>query len=440
MSLQLSAKYLILILSAWAILTGCSTPRHSRTSKNPAKQFYHSHLTEKNFTGLAVYDPKANRFLFKYQAGHTFTPASNTKLLTFYTGLNAIGDSIPGLEYCISNDTLYFGGTGDPTFLNPAFKDQPVFDFLKESSGPLAYFDNLNKDERFGPGWAWDDYLYDFSPEKATFPIYGNVVHFRLTGHPDSCEINPGFFASRITISGDSLSKKHGVSRPENENTFAVTLPEKDTAVNLSVPFKYSENLMLDLLGDTLHRPVIHIKNKPRCKTRILFSRPADSVFRQMLLVSDNFIAEQILLMGSYLLFDTLNSQKMIHYAREHYLPELDSGSVWVDGSGLSRYNQFSPEDMVYVLKKLYEKVPKERLFRLMPHGKEVSLVKSSGTGPYLIAKTGSMSYVYNLSGFLRTKKNKILIFSFMNNNFTFPVKVVKSEMAGVLKSFGEAH
>jgi len=50
------------------------------------------------------------------------------------------------------------------------------------------------------------------------------------------------------------------------------------------------------------------------------------------------------------------------------------------------------------------------------------------------------MSYVYNLSGFLKTKKNKILIFSFMNNNFTFPVKIIKDEMTEILKSIGEAY
>ncbi len=420
----------------------CTTQRQGGQSKSPSKQFYRSGLHEKNFTGFIVYDPAKDKDLFEYQSERYFTPASNTKLMTFYTGLHALGDSIPGLEYCILNDTLYFGGTGDPTLLHPAFQQQPVFEFLQSSPYILAYYSNPFKDERFGPGWSWDDYPFYFSPEKAVFPVYGNVVHIHLSDSLHITEINPAFFAGQTIIRQDSLVNRANVMRTENENTFIITYPGNGKEYEDEIPFRYSEMLMLQLLEDTLKRDIVYVKNKPLCKTGILYSQPADSVFRQMLLVSDNFIAEQILLMGSFTLSDTLNSTAMIRFAREHYLPGLDSGSRWVDGSGLSRYNQFTPRDMVLVLKKLYEELPRQRLFSLLPHGDEVKLTENvpGKNGDYLIAKTGSMSYVYNLSGYLKTKSGKILIFSFMNNNFTRSPTIIKREMAKVLEAFREKY
>jgi D-alanyl-D-alanine carboxypeptidase/D-alanyl-D-alanine-endopeptidase (penicillin-binding protein 4) len=230
--------------------------------------------------------------------------------------------------------------------------------------------------------------------------------------------------------------EKTKITRLENENEFGITYPEQNEGIDDEIPFKYSETLMLQLLQDTLERDIIYIKKKPECETRIFHSQPADSVFRRMLLVSDNFIAEQILLMGAYNLFDTLNSNKMIDFARENWLPELDNGSRWKDGSGLSRYNQFSPNDMIVVLSKLFRTISTQRLFELMPHGNELKFSGNEDDDAYLIAKTGSMSYVYNLSGFMKTRSGKILIFSFMNNNFTISTDIIQGEMARVLEAF----
>jgi len=420
----------------------CSTYKHTNTSSKPSKLLINSDLLKESFTGLVVYDPEKHENLIEYNDNHYFTPASNTKLMTFYTGLQVFKDSIPGIEYCLSGDTLYFGGTGDPTFLNRSFPNQPVFDRLKTSPHHLAYFHNIFEDKKFGPGWSWDDYPYYYSPEKAVFPIYGNVVHIKSSTVLGNHKISPAFFMDSITFSRDSLLDGIESSRLENDNIFSITYPEHTQEIDEEIPFRYSEKLLIRLLEDTLKRNIAFIKNKPHCKTRIMYSQPIDTVFRQMLLVSDNLIAEQILLMGSYTLFDTLNSTKMIGHIRQNHLPELDTGSRWVDGSGLSRYNQFTPSDMVMVLSKLYRELPTKKLFSLMPHGTDISIFEnlSDEDNPSLIAKTGSMSYVYNLSGFLLTHSGKVLIFSFMNNNFTVSNKMIKKEMIKILKAYRDKY
>jgi D-alanyl-D-alanine carboxypeptidase/D-alanyl-D-alanine-endopeptidase (penicillin-binding protein 4) len=52
---------------------------------------------------------------------------------------------------------------------------------------------------------------------------------------------------------------------------------------------------------------------------------------------------------------------------------------------------------------------------------------------PFVFAKTGSLSGVYNQSGYLITKSGRILIFSFMNNNFVGSATKVRVKMSEIV-------
>jgi D-alanyl-D-alanine carboxypeptidase/D-alanyl-D-alanine-endopeptidase (penicillin-binding protein 4) len=51
----------------------------------------------------------------------------------------------------------------------------------------------------------------------------------------------------------------------------------------------------------------------------------------------------------------------------------------------------------------------------------------------YVYAKTGTLSNKHCLSGYLRTKSGRLLIFSFMHNNYVGSSTPVKEEMEKVL-------
>src|SRR5690606_38712938 len=112
------------------------------------------------------------------------------------------------------------------------------------------------------------------------------------------------------------------------------------------------------------------------------------------------------------------------------------------DGSGLSRYNLFTPRTMVALLEKIYEKVPQDRLFNILPTGGTSGTLRNmfKGQEAFVHAKTGSLTNVYCLSGYLITKKGKLLYFSFMNNSFVRPTSEVRTEVARVLTGLHEKY
>ncbi|WP_339916276.1 D-alanyl-D-alanine carboxypeptidase [Yeosuana marina] len=412
--MTLYRKSLVLIVLMFS-LYGC---RSSYISKNITKKIETS-FYDNQFTGLLVYNPATKDTVFKHNADRYFTPASNTKIFTLYTALQFLPKDIPAFKYHIEQDTITIEGTGNPAFLHPFFNDSTALKMASHYQKVNLICDNL-LDDKFGPGWAWEDYDTYFSPERTSFPMYGNVLTIT---NQDSLQSTPSVLKNHII---DSIAKKY---RSYNKNTFFYNLKEKDT---VEVPMVIDTTLISKLWNDILPGKVSisNFSGKPLEHTA--YSIPSDTLYKRMLLVSDNFLAEQMLIMASSTLSDTLSSKRMRDYVLDNQLKDLKQQPRWVDGSGLSRYNLFTPTSFVQVLEKLYHDIPQERLFNLFPVGGESGTLKkyySGGDKPYIHAKSGTVGNNYSLSGYLVTNSGKTLIFSFMNNHYRKPTDEVKKHM-----------
>ncbi|MDN5216345.1 D-alanyl-D-alanine carboxypeptidase [Fulvivirgaceae bacterium BMA12] len=403
-------------------------------SKALHKQFRQSPVFDKYFMGFSLYDPGSGTVIHEINSDKYFTPASNTKLFTFYASVKYLGDSIQALKYVNKGDSLIFWGTGDPSFLHPDLhQNEKVFNFLKNQSGVLVFSGQNYFNQRFGPGWAWDDYPYYYSVETASFPVYGNTVRFSAAPF-NTLRVSPEVFTDSVQHKSANHSPRPRIIRAEHSNRFYFhphQLP-RDTTV---IPLKYSMPTLIHLLQDTLGRHVSHqsLPIDPASKT--LYSIPADSVYKIMLQESDNFLAEQLLLLVGAAINDSLHTSKTITYLQDSLLSNLPDKPIWVDGSGLSRYNLFTPRTMVKLLENIYQSVPEDRLFQLMPAGGVNGTIASwyEGEKPYIFAKTGTLSNNHCLSGYLITASGKRLIFSFMHNNYPFGSSVTKKAMAPIL-------
>jgi len=256
-------------------------------------------------------------------------------------------------------------------------------------------------------------------------PIHGNILRLQATG--DTLLATPAIFR-------DSLRPaRHPFARAQQKNLF-YRLPEAGDT--LDIPLLTSPELERRLWAAALGRPVMAARRPGQAPMQVLHGIAADTLYRKMMTESDNFMAEQLMLLVASTLGDTLSFARARDHVLEQWLADLPQPPRWVDGSGLSRYNQVSPASMVFLLRKMHEEVPETRLFALMAQGGRPGTLRTwhrDPTGPYLFGKTGSLSGVQNLSGYLKTRSGKTLVFSFMNNHFTGSSRPVKARMERIL-------
>lgn len=397
----------------------------SAQKKELIDQHLNSDFYSTQFTGFYLYDPITNEELYNYNGNKFFIPASNTKIFTLYTAMKMLNDSIPAFKYQLINDELHVQGTGDPTFLHPKYKNTRAVDFLKNNGSKLIFHWNNFDEESFLPGWTWDDFRKDYAPERSQFPIHENLVSISKNGN--SIKTFPTYF--------EELTEIREMPEPRSfyDNKFYISNKKRSA----KVPFIVNETVIEKSLSQILGKPVDMVKSPMAREAKVFYSQKSDDVYREMMENSDNFLAEHLLILASSTLPGKLSAAEIIAYAKQNLLKELKQQPEWFDGSGLSRYNLFTPQSFSQVLEKMYNEFPEERLFSIFPIGGKTGTIKNryrDTMQPYIYAKTGTLSNNVTLSGYLKTKSGRTLIFSLMNNNSVKNLSWIRNENEKLLR------
>ncbi|MCF6361371.1 MAG: D-alanyl-D-alanine carboxypeptidase [Cyclobacteriaceae bacterium] len=410
------------------IMVGCSSIQKSIISLESKYQYN---------AGFYLLDPSTNKVLINYRSDRYFTPASNTKVYTLFAANAVLPDSIPAFRYLETDTALVVWGLADPSFLNPLLPQGGGYSFLASQDKIVLSKSNF-EGERFGAGWSWDDYNGAYAQELTSFPIYGNSVYFNVDSINQDLVISPSVFKDSTQL---DQGETYAVNRAEYANLFKVELGNCDDCERIR-PIHFSDKTLRDLLQDTLHIP-IEINTIPLpFNAKTFYSMPTDSVLKLMMQESDNFMAEHLLLGVAGVLTDTLSTNIGIREVGKKMESFMPNKLVWRDGSGLSRYNLVTPQNMVALWQQLYNDMGEERLFSLISAGGERGTLEHwfKAETPYIYGKTGTLSNVFSLSGFLIAKSGKRLIFSYTNNNYPVSSSDIKKEMELILRDVYEKY
>ena len=371
------------------------------------------------YVSIAIKPLEKNRKIKGVNFNKYMTPASNLKLLTVLASIES-GDSINSLKYRFVSDTLHVSPTSYPLLEHPLHGDEDLTNLLK-SANVIVYHKVPNKLSKYGPAWAWDDFLEYFSPERSSFPLYGNVLMVTKSEN-GKLKVKPDIFDINLD---STFNKSH--FREENKNLFTLNPLKIELNDTLLIPYIVSDETTNRLLKHITQKEVINDSTEI-VNSEKLYSKIPEKLYQAILKKSDNLISESLLANVGYTYTDTISVDNGINKTLEKLRPEIQNGIEWFDGSGLSRYNMAQPKAIIYILNEIYNHWGLERIKEIFPNNYIIDEKEE-----FVWGKTGTLRNNHNYSGFIKNKRGKYYIFSIMINHFNSDVSDVKQSIVDFL-------
>lgn len=415
--------------------------------------------------GLVVKDAATGATLYDHHGSDLVLPASNLKLFTSAAAMNVLG---PGYTFSTTvaadgartgstlNGNLYLKGTGDPTMLAAdydALAAKVAAAGITHIGGQLVADDTWFDNQRLATGWEVDDepYYYDaqvsaltISPDTDYDPGSVNVtVSPGAAGQPAKISVTPPnhylSIVNTATTGATGSATTDEVDRDEGDNVIRITgsiaadaAPDVET-MSVWDPTAFVASLFradlaahgVSVAGPTGYRATPAKASTIASRTSI----PLSQLLTPFLKLSNNLHAETLVkaagrkvsgqgswpaglaaLEGNFGTFG-VNAQQL----------------AMADGSGLSRQDYVSTDQISALLvaaqqqpwfSTWYNALPVAGVSDRMVGGTLRSRMAGTPAANNMHAKTGSMTGVSALSGYVTAANGEKLVFAMVENNF----------------------
>jgi len=421
--------------------------------------------------GVVVQSRDNGQVLYRRNAERLFMPASNQKILTGATALARLGAEFryhtPVLARGTrSGDTLRGDlvviGRGDFTLSQHARGGtdilaalRPWADSLRERgirvvTGRVVGDASFFPDPVLGEGWMWDDLQDSYSAPVGALQFNEGFAVVEVTpgampGVPATIRLLPSdaplrVFASIATAPRDSNINDIHYTRvfPTDSVVLTGRLSAGHALVRIEAavldPTRYFERALTQALRES----GISVLSSGPAPGSLL---PDDTLFtwqspplRDMLPLlekpSQNQIAEALLrTLGTLRGVASVDSGRAVVKETLTGWGIPEDAYVYVDGSGLSRYNYVAPEAIAAVLAGIARHSDFRAFYDALPiagvDGTVGTRMRGTAAENNLHAKTGTIANVRSLSGYVTTLDGEQLIFVMLANHFTVPTIVV---------------
>ena len=403
------------IMASVLVLLACSAPRKAIKPADELQSLINDSALLHAHVGIMVTDASNMKTIAAFNEHRYFVPASNTKLWTCYAGMKYLGDSlVAGYLQPQDESTVLLKSNGDPTFLHPDYAGHPLADALKKYK-TVQWQNATMQTTEYGNGWSWNDYDATYMTPRSSLPLFGNVATYAVKNGALVSE--PAAALGLVGNAGNFKDTALRIFRKFDDPYF--TVMDQGRAKRVTTTLFLTPQSASQLAAVHLGNDWFFDRKAAAAGTwKAVYSQPTDSMLKPLMHRSDNFFAEQTLLMISNQWFGVMNENKVIDSLLKADLRALPDKPRWADGSGLSRYNLFTPADYIWLLRQMQQEFPMERLKEILPTGNDGTLTNyyKSLEGK-LFAKTGTLAGVVALSGYMYAKSGKLLLFSTIVNN-----------------------
>ncbi|MEQ8822130.1 MAG: D-alanyl-D-alanine carboxypeptidase/D-alanyl-D-alanine-endopeptidase [Sumerlaeia bacterium] len=422
---------------------------------------------------------------YSLNADQLFIPASNQKIPTTAAALSLLG---PDFRYetrletlgTVTSDTLHgdliLWGHGDPTFYTRFF-DEPreplraLARQLKDAgiariAGDVVGDDDAWDDQHMGGGMTFGGSTAWYGAPFGPLQINEGYVDFKVLP-PDSVDgevrIEPNlpsaFFTldtSGVEVVADGRSRVR-IERGLLDNAFVATGQVEAGAK----PFEQSPSIhnptlfITTVMAEVLKAEGIEVAGQPididdapakwayEGERKVLAthqSPPLSEIASMLMKRSQNNYAETMVHTIGWAETGRGTFSAGREAMREWLESEagIDPETLQIsDGSGLSRYNLVSPNQLVKILRAMWRSDLKDVWVETMPvagvDGTLRNRMKDTPAEGNARAKTGTVSNVRGLSGYVWTSDGEPVVFSFLVNSHLTTSKATEEVTDGVL-------
>ncbi len=471
-----TASFLLLLLLAgvWSLhpISAAEPAPSARGSAPISMQALHSKvdplvngsLARNAETSIRIVDVETGQVVAERNPHQPLAPASNMKLFTTAAGLELLEQpyefttTVSMLGDVDSSGVLHgdvkITGGGDPT-IGTRFHDGRATAVVEEwvselkrlgiqtIDGNLIFEYGFFDDTWVHPSWPKDQLVHWYEAPVSALSMQEGCVQVRVTpgqpGKPAVVEmIPPNRF---ITIENTCVTSPRGrgvfIGRKPGTNTILVhgNVSPRAGATEINVTVMHPVRYFANVVHDTFTRTGIRLTGQPLVtrkdprngwKTVTRHRTPLPVVIYVINKKSQNYYAEQLLKtigaerkgVGSWET-GTSTVEGWIHGELGVAPAEFDQ----VDGSGMSRENRASSAAFIELLRHMWKSPHRFDFVSSMPYSGEMDsrLRRRLNRQPYarnIYAKTGYISGVIGLSGYVHGESGRVYAFSMLFNHY----------------------
>ena len=424
--------------------------------------------------GVSVYSLDREELLFGHNSNKLYIPASNEKILTAAAALIRLGPEyrfktrvfIDGVvKEGVLQGNLIIQGFGDPS-LSPrvdsgkdpytafrAFAERLKERGIKSIAGSIAGDTSAFKGGSHGTGWELDDLMESYASPVGALAFNENFVSFQIRPGAKAGDVAiltseplqgyPRVENSVVTTVGGSVSifVEHApvIAGAREIIKIRGTIPIKSQPVRRSVAVQSPARYYLEALRRQLDSEGIDVAD---CDIKENYSMPRSggSVAVELLMTHESAPLAELLMP---IMKESLNmpSETLLRIMGLEFRSEgtvaagieavektletmgIRKGSyIYADASGLSRRNLISADIFVRTLGFMYRQPVFKQFYTSMAVAGTDGTLKNRLTDAMvkgnIRAKTGTISGVSTISGYLRTADGEMLAFSMIANNY----------------------
>lgn len=437
---------------------------------------------ERGYWGVVVRSLKTGDALDARNPAKLMMPASNLKIVTLAAAAARLGWDytyetkllgIGAIDFGTLDGDLLVVGSGDPSLGTDDSAARRVFDGWAERLkaqgvrtilGRIIGDDNTFDDQELGFGWSWDDLWDDYAAGVSALQFNENAASVTVSPGPaagDLAMVSVSPPGSGLTIA--NLLKTGAADSPASIETHRLPGSSRLTLrgsvplgaapsvrpVSVDNPTLFFVSALRDALiarGIDVRGPAIDIDDIVKPPSRddgvalvTYQSPPLSSLAVRLMKISQNLYAETFLkTLGAAAGMPTAPSGRSIVESVLQDWGVPPGAMILRDGSGLSRYDYVTPEALVTVLTHVGrdEKLRGPFEASLPIAGRDGGLanrMKGTAAEGNARAKTGSMSNVRGLSGYVTATNGEPLVFSILANNFEAPPETINRTIDAIV-------